>query len=103
MMFTWVGAAVDIPYKVHKYLGTLGPKLYFFRPPILQKKTESDYLQQIEKDDFNKKVTEIREALLDYLKWFEIGPEMLIDKEAGLTMMPWNFEKDDKKSTKVHY
>jgi hypothetical protein len=27
MMFTWVGAAVDIPYKVHKYLGTLGPKL----------------------------------------------------------------------------
>ncbi|MGA7899932.1 MAG: hypothetical protein WCA39_13845 [Nitrososphaeraceae archaeon] len=24
MMFTWVGAAVDIPHKVHKYLGTLG-------------------------------------------------------------------------------
>jgi hypothetical protein len=27
MMFVWAGAAVDIPYKVHKYLGTLGPKL----------------------------------------------------------------------------
>ena len=40
MMFTWVGAAVDIPHKVYKYLGTLGPKLYFFRPPIIQKKTE---------------------------------------------------------------
>jgi hypothetical protein len=30
MMFVWVGAAVDIPYKVYRYLGTLGPKLYFF-------------------------------------------------------------------------
>lgn len=28
IMFVWAGAAVDIPYKVHKYLGTLGPKLY---------------------------------------------------------------------------
>ena len=25
MTFAWAGAAVDIPYKVHKYLGTLGP------------------------------------------------------------------------------
>jgi hypothetical protein len=28
-MFTMVGAAIEIPYKVHKYLGNLGPKLYF--------------------------------------------------------------------------
>ena len=34
MMFTWVGAAVDIPHKVHKLLGTLGPKLYFLRLSI---------------------------------------------------------------------
>ena len=99
-MFTWVGAAVDISPKVHKYLGTLGPKLYFYRPPVLQKKTESDYLQQIATDDFNKKVSEIREALLDYLKWFEIGPEMIIDNESGLTKMPWNCEKDDKQAQK---
>ena len=24
MMFTWIGAAVDIPHKVHKYLASLG-------------------------------------------------------------------------------
>ena len=30
IMFTWLGTIVDIPYKVHKLLGTLGPKLYFF-------------------------------------------------------------------------
>ena len=33
MMFTWIGAAVDIPYKVHKYLSTFGPKLYFLSLP----------------------------------------------------------------------
>ena len=46
MMFTWVGAAVDIPHKVHKLLGTLGPKLYFLRLPV-QGKTEENYLDQI--------------------------------------------------------
>jgi hypothetical protein len=38
MMFTWIGAAVDIPHKVHKLLGTLGPKLYFLRLPVIQNK-----------------------------------------------------------------
>ena len=35
MMFVWIGAAVDIPFKVHKLLGTLGPKLYFLRLPSM--------------------------------------------------------------------
>jgi hypothetical protein len=67
MIFTWVGAAVDIPHKVHKYLGTLGQKLYYLRPPVIQIKTESDYLEQIKNSDFNKKIAEIKEALLNYL------------------------------------
>jgi hypothetical protein len=29
IMFVWIGAAVDIPRRVHKQLSTLGPKLYF--------------------------------------------------------------------------
>ena len=33
LMFTWVGAAVDIPHKVYKLLANLGAKLYFFRMP----------------------------------------------------------------------
>lgn len=28
-MFTWLGASVDIPYRVHKLMGSLGPKLHF--------------------------------------------------------------------------
>lgn len=94
MMFTWVGAAVDIPHKVHKYLGTLGPKLYFMRPPTIHKKTESEYREQIKNSDFIRKIAEIKEALLDYLKWFEICPDATSD-EYGLVKMPCNFERDD--------
>jgi hypothetical protein len=97
MMFTWIGAAVDIPHKVHKLLGTLGPKLYFLRLPKADK-SEDDYLVQIQNDDFSSKVKAVQEALFDYLKWFEIGPEMTINKESSLPKMQWSFEKDDKKT-----
>jgi hypothetical protein len=97
MMFTWIGAAVDIPHKVHKLLGTLGPKLYFLRLPKADK-SEEDYLAQIQNDDFSSRVKEVQEALFDYLKWFEIGPEMTINKESSLPKMQWNFEKDDKQT-----
>jgi len=100
MMFTWIGAAVDIPHKVHKLLGTLGPKLYFLRLPKADK-SEDDYLTQIQNDDFRIKVKEVQEALFDYLKWFEIGPEMTINKgSSSLPKMQWNFEKDDKQTLK---
>ncbi len=32
-MFTWLGAAVDIPYSVYKFLSTIGFKIYFLRLP----------------------------------------------------------------------
>jgi len=43
-MFTWLGAAVDIPRKVHRLIGTLGPKLYFYRLPNKENKDEEVYL-----------------------------------------------------------
>jgi hypothetical protein len=95
MMFTWVGAAVDIPHKVHKLLGTLGPKLYFLRLPV-QGKTEEGYLDQIKNDNFNTRVGEAKEALFDYLKWFEIIPDTAIDNKTSLLKVPWNSEKNDK-------
>ena len=95
MMFTWIGAAVDIPHKVHKYLGTLGPKLYFLRLPVIQNKTEDEYVDQIKNDDFNIRIAEIKGALFDYLKWFEIIPEMAIDNETGLLKVAWNSEKNE--------
>lgn len=41
IMFTWVGAAVEIPRKVHKHLASLGPKLYFFRMGIKRKQKKN--------------------------------------------------------------
>jgi HTH domain len=93
MMFAWIGAAVDITYKVHRYLGTLGPKLYFLRLPK-GNKTEGDYYKQLN-DNFEQNKKEIEEALYDYLKWFEIGPDMIVEKSSGLPKIEWNSAKDD--------
>ena len=93
MMFVWIGAAVDIPYKVHKYLGTLGPKLYFKRLRKLYKK-EQDYYDELDKD-FADKIDKVSVALFDYLEWFESCPDMSLDKQSDLQKMTWYPEKDD--------
>jgi hypothetical protein len=89
--------AVDIPYKVHKYLGVLGAKLYFLRLPDSDK-DEDDYLEQIDTDDFIFKTKIIEIALIDYLDWFEKCPEPLETKENDIAKIKWNFEKDDKET-----
>jgi hypothetical protein len=72
IMFTWLGAAVDIPYKVHKLLGTLGPKLYFFRLPRIEQ-SEDDYFETRE-EDFSLKKQNVRKALFEYLQYFDFNP-----------------------------
>ena len=84
---------VDIPYKVHKYLGTLGPKLYFKRLRKLYKK-EQDYYNELDKD-FADKIDKVSVALFDYLEWFESCPDMSLDKQSDLQKMTWDPEKDD--------
>jgi hypothetical protein len=64
---------VLIPWKVHKYLGTLGPKLYFLRLPKTFK-NDDEYRAYINNDDFIAKTKKIEQALLDYLNWFELCP-----------------------------
>jgi predicted transcriptional regulator len=91
-MFTWVGAAVDIPWKVHKYLGTLGPKLYFLRLPKVFK-TDDEYRAYINNDDFIIKTEQIEEALIDYLNWFEQCPNG--ETINNLVKIPWNKEEKD--------
>ena len=64
MMFTWIGAAVDIPHKVHKLLGTLGPKSIFPKTTSYSEQTEDEYVDQIKKDDFNLRIAEIKKCYL---------------------------------------
>jgi hypothetical protein len=76
IMFTWTGAAVDIPYKVYKVLGNLGAKLYFYRMKFDEHTTDQLMDYAIDDEEFNPQVLEIQNALYDYLKWFEICPVM---------------------------
>ena len=93
IMFSLIGAAVDIPWRVHKALGNLGAKLYFLRLPKSDK-TEDNYFDELD-EDFGEKVNKINSALLDYLEWFNTCPDMSMEKDSGLFKMPWNSEIDD--------
>jgi len=96
-MFTWLGAAVDIPYKVHKIMGSLGPKLYFFRLPR-KNRTEDALLAAMDQDDFIIKVKKIRLSLIEYLEWFDRCPvsedDEKVIREKNLIKIQWDTDKD---------
>ncbi|MGH9986463.1 MAG: hypothetical protein ACRD8W_21180, partial [Nitrososphaeraceae archaeon] len=91
IMFVWVGAVVDIPYKVYKMLGNLGFKMYFFRLPF-KEKTIDDIVNNLD-GNFNERIENIKSALYDYLYLFEMGPALVYDNE--LNKMPWNDMRND--------
>jgi hypothetical protein len=93
MMFTWIGAAVDIPFKVHKVLTTLGPRLYFLRVPKTRQESDDSYYQELQDNDFDSKIHEIQQALTDYQDYFEACPVMVHDDKFNSTIkkMPWLF------------
>lgn len=91
LMFTWLGAAVDIPYRVYKMLGNLGFKLYFFRLPFKESTKNDLFLGMSE--DFETKISKIKSALCDYLYLFETGPHLIYDNE--LLKVKWDTSQDD--------
>lgn len=93
IMFTWTGAAVDIPYKVYRLLGNLGAKLYFFRMKLEEQTTDQLIDYAADDEEFNPRVLEIRNALYDYLKWFEICPVMT-------PKMKWDKSNDSRDALK---
>ncbi|MGI8832369.1 MAG: bifunctional DNA primase/polymerase, partial [Nitrososphaeraceae archaeon] len=97
-MFVWIGAAVDIPYRVHKILGNLGAKLYFLRIPK-STKSKNDYFVQALADNYTNDMEAIETALKEYLDWFERGPEL--KSENGLKKIEWNNEKNEEKAIKI--
>ena len=91
IMFAWIGAVVDIPYKVYKMLGNLGFKLYFFRLPF-KEKTENDLIMEMS-EDFSDKINRIMSTLFEYLYLFETGPRLIYDNE--LNKIEWDNSRDD--------
>lgn len=98
IMFGWAGAAVDVPYKVYKVLGNLGAKLYFFRMKF-EDKTDNQLLTQATTDqEFNVKFKEIQTTLFDYLKWFDIDPDLVWSDDQSLPKIKWDKSKDDREA-----
>lgn len=88
MMFSWIGAAVNIPYRVHKLLGNLGPKLYFFRLPRIEEE-ENEYFSK-RKDNFKFKKNAVKEALFDYLLYFDSNPSIIFEQDDECNRLIWN-------------
>ena len=82
-MFTWLGAAVDIPYSVYKFLSTIGFKIYFLRLPRTEVTTDDLVEQLTSKKKFSEKMEEIEKLLIDYLTWFEVCPIAIGQNRAG--------------------
>lgn len=92
-MFVWVGATVDIPYRVHKLLSSLGPKLYCFRLPYVDPSdAEVEYGMN---EKFEAKRKEVQESIIKYLIWFEICPLLSEDPETRLPKIQWDSSSDD--------
>ena len=103
-MFVWLGAVVEIPFRVWKLLGTLGHKIYFLRPP-LSKKTVSELKRIAKSNNFSAINKEIEEALLDYLKTFDAAPEIegRIKIENDIVKIKWNEEKEGEQDKALEY
>jgi hypothetical protein len=71
MMFVLAGASVEIPRKVYKVLGYLGPKLYFLRNQKEQSKAHQQRIEALT-EDFNEKQQQIQTKLFDYLSVFSL-------------------------------
>jgi uncharacterized protein YihD (DUF1040 family) len=100
--FVWIGAAVEIPYRVWLLLGTLGHKIYMFRPIIHEKSIQE--LQKIAKEnDFQERFKEIEDALIKYLIDFDAAPNNgnVRTDEKGITKVKWNEEKDDEQDKAI--
>lgn len=103
-MFVWLGAAVEIPFRVWKLLGTLGHKIYFIRPNI-QKKTVSDLKRIAKNNNFSSINKEIEEKLLDYLKVFDAAPEIegRTRLENNVIKIRWNEEEEGEQDKALEY
>ena len=98
-MFTWIGAAVDIPHNIYKFLSTIGFKIYFLRLPRTEISEDGLVEQTTAEIPFTDKIREIEKLLIDYLIWFEICP-ISIGLE-NLVKIEWDKSRDDKNAIRI--
>lgn len=82
VMFTMLGAIVQIPSNVYKVLSALGPKIYFHTPEF-EDATEDELVNEITGERFESKRQAIKDALFAYLTWLEVCPSLIEIREKG--------------------
>ena len=89
--FVWIGAAVEIPFRVWQFLGTLGHKIYFYRP-VLPEKTIQELEKIVKENDFQQRFRKLKNALLDYLIEVDAAPISTNTRtdENGIVKVKWN-------------
>jgi len=91
--FMMLGAVVDIPRKVWKVLGNLGPRLYFLRIPddsLDQKNRISEIRHSFRSKPYNVRLEECQEACREFWKYIENNP--MQDEDKKIT---WDTQRDD--------
>ncbi|QLH07677.1 hypothetical protein [Nitrosopumilus ureiphilus] len=93
VFFVWIGAVVEVPRKVWPIIASLGPKIYFLRidTEISFEEEQEKILENLEGISYEQKVTEIKQAVKEYLDVLKEFPGM----ENG--KIPWNKSKEDKR------
>jgi hypothetical protein len=91
IMFVWLGAIVDIPYRVWKVLGNLGSRLYFLRLPA-ESKTEDARLAGLRDKPYMERLKACREACADYIRWLMSYPSSI--SNSSKKGIAWNRTKD---------
>ena len=98
-MFTWIGAGVDIPHYIYKFLSTIGFKIYFLRLPRTEITTDDLADQLLNEKPFGEKINEVEKLLLEYLNWFEICP--LSIGLQNLAKIEWDRSEEDRNIIKT--
>ena len=93
--FTWLGAVIDIPHRVWKLLGNLGPKIYFLRLPDDSKnsKNKLEQIKQILKENsYTARLESSKKIVKKFWKLFENWPQQSDSK------ITWDKENDDEQT-----
>jgi predicted transcriptional regulator len=80
--FVWIAASTPIPYRVWDLMGSLGARMLFLNMPA-RKKTERQIAEELRSLSYREKMTECRDATLQFTQFLSIEPKI-----------EWNREKD---------
>jgi hypothetical protein len=98
LMFSLIGATVEIPNRVYKVLSSLGPKLYFYRAKF-REPTKQELKSNLKGVPFRIKTRNIKDALFAYLKCLEACPLMV--NLVGVPNVDGGLSSDQSKKNEV--